>query len=198
MTNIGAKTIPVQGCTLHYLEAGGPGGRDVVLLHGMKFNAATWRDLGTLDRLAGAGYHAVALDMPGFGESPACDLAAGDVLAGAIGGLGLERPVLVGPSMGGRIALEFVLDHPGLAGGLVLVGAVGVEENRDRLAEIDLPTLIVWGGEDAISPIANSDILASAIGGSRKVVIDGAPHPCYLEKPDTWHTALIDFLDNLQ
>ncbi|HFQ90372.1 MAG TPA: alpha/beta hydrolase [Desulfobulbus sp.] len=198
MAGINSKTIPVQGCTVHYLEAGPAGGRDVVLLHGMKFKAATWQELGTLERLAAAGFHGVALDMPGFGESPACGLPDDEVLAGVITGLGLERPVLVGPSMGGRIALEFALDHPDVAGGLVLVGAVGVEENRDRLARIKLPTLIVWGGEDAVSPIANSDILATEIAGARKMVIDGAPHPCYLDKPDIWHTALVDFLSSLR
>ncbi len=197
MGNIVERTITVQGCTVHYLEVGAPGGRDVLLLHGMKFSAATWQELGTLDRLADAGWHAIALDMPGFGGSPPCDLGTGEVLAAVITGLGLQRPVLVGPSMGGRIVLEFVPDHPGLAGGMVLVGAVGVEENRDRLAEIRLPTLIVWGGEDAVSPVANSDILASEIAGARKMVIDGAPHPCYLESPDTWHAALLDFLATL-
>ncbi|MFP7753423.1 alpha/beta fold hydrolase [Thermodesulfobacteriota bacterium B35] len=198
MTEIRSKTIAAQGCTVHYLEAGEPDGRDVLLLHGLKFRAATWEELGTLERLAEAGCHAVALDMPGFGESPACGQDEDRVLAAVITGLGLDRPVLVGPSMGGRIALEFALDHPELVGGLVLVGAVGVEENRARLAEIRVPTLIVWGSEDAVSPLANSDILASEIAGARKMVIDGAPHPCYLDKPDIWHTALTDFLDSLR
>jgi abhydrolase domain-containing protein 14 len=99
--------------------------------------------------------------------------------------------------MGGRIALEFALNHPGILGGLVLVGAVGVEENRDRLADLSIPVLIIWGSEDQISPLANSDILLESINGAERVIIDGAPHPCYLDQPDTWHAAVLDFLGRL-
>ena len=72
--------------------------------------------------------------------------------------------------------------------------SVGVEENKERLAEIMLPTLIVWGGEDAISPISNGHLLDKSIDSSHMVIIDGAPHPCYLEQPDIWHWELTSFL----
>jgi abhydrolase domain-containing protein 14 len=169
----------------------------VLLLHGMKFNAATWQELGTLEKLAGAGFHPVAVDMPGFGESPVCDKDQDEILSAFISQGELNRPVMIGPSMGGRIALEFAVNHPGILGGLVLVGAVGVEENRERLAEIDIPVLIIWGGEDRISPLANSDILLESIKGAERLVIDGAPHPCYLDQPDRWHGAVLDFLNGL-
>jgi abhydrolase domain-containing protein 14 len=65
------KMIDVDGCRVHVWEANETGGRDVVLLPGMKFQAETWRQLGTLDFLAAAGFHGVAVDLPGFGKSPA-------------------------------------------------------------------------------------------------------------------------------
>ena len=197
MTNIISKTIDVASCRLHYLEAGQAAGKDVVLLHGMKFQAATWQELGTLDKLSAAGYHPLAVDMPGFGESPACDEEADKVLAEWITRSELDRPVLIGPSMGGRIALEFALNHPGILAGLILVGAVGVEENKERLSQLDLPVLIVWGGEDQISPLANSDTLLENISGAKRLIIEGAPHPCYLDQADRWHTAVLDFLASL-
>jgi abhydrolase domain-containing protein 14 len=197
MTEIISKNIDAVGCCLHCLEAGRPEDRTVLLLHGMKFNAATWQELGTLEKLAGAGFHPVAVDMPGFGESPVCDKDQDEILSAFISQGELNRPVMIGPSMGGRIALEFAVNHPGILGGLVLVGAVGVEENRERLAEIDIPVLIIWGGEDRISPLANSDILLESIKGAERLVIDGAPHPCYLDQPDRWHGAVLDFLNGL-
>ncbi len=197
MTEIISKNIDVACCCLNCLEAGNSVGQDVILLHGMKFQAATWQELGTLDKLAVAGYHPMALDMPGFGKSPACATDQDKVLAEYIAQGEMDRPVLIGPSMGGRIALEFALNHPGILGGLVLVGAVGVAENKDRLAQLDLPVLILWGGEDQISPPANADILLENVKGAKRLIIEGAPHPCYLDQPDVWHTAVLDFLAGL-
>ncbi len=197
MTDITSKKIDTASCTLHFLETGNPEGRDVILLHGMKFKAESWQELGTLEKLAAAGHHPLALDMPGFGGSPACEADQDTVVADFIRTLELEHPVLIGPSMGGRIALEFALNHPGMLGGLVLVGSVGIEENKDNLSQIKIPVFIVWGSEDQISPLANSDILLSSIKGAKRLVLEGAPHPCYFDQPDSWHTALIEFLDTV-
>jgi len=197
MSVIAEKNIEVGGCAIHLLAAGEPAGREVVLLHGLKFQAATWQQTGTLAALAGAGCRAVALDMPGFGGSPACETAQEQVLSGVIRAETAGRPLLLGPSMGGRTALEFAISHPDQVGALILVGAVGVEENRNRLASIKVPTLVIWGSEDQVSPLANSEILLTEIKGARRVVIEGAPHPCYLDQPDLFHRAVLDFLASL-
>ncbi len=196
MTASKSQTILIDTCKVHYLAAGNPADRTVLLLHGMKFQAATWEELGTMDRLAKAGFHAVAVDMPGFGKSPACALEQDRVLEKFINAIGLQSVIIAGPSMGGRIALEFTLNHAHLVDKLILIGAVGVAENQNRLGEITVPTLIVWGSEDQISPLENSDILHTAIANSTKIVIDGAPHPCYLDNPEKWHNAVIQFLDS--
>ncbi len=197
MADILTDYITVGSCALHLLVAGKQGARDIVLLHGLKFQAATWQELGTLNVLAANGCHAIALDMPGFGKSPTCDEEPAAVLGGVIDRKTAGKSVILGPSMGGRIALEFVIAHPQQVSALVLVGAVGVEENRKRLAEIKVPTLLIWGGEDQISPLDNSDILLAEIAGSARRVIKGASHPCYLDKPETFHAAVLDFLDSL-
>ena len=191
---ISEKQLTVDSTTIHYLEAGPDDGKAVLVLHGMKFQAETWRELGTIDLLADAGFNVIALDLPGFGKSAPSDMAPDSVLSLFIKETGLDRPVLIGPSMGGRVSLEFSLDHPEQVGGLVLVGAVGVPENQARLSEITVPCLVVWGSEDAISAPANADILIDGIKDSRKVVIDGAPHPCYLDQPGNWHDGLLLFL----
>lgn len=101
MGEIVEKKIDLDGCAVHFLDAGPAQGRAVIMLHGMKFQAETWRTLGTIETLAALGFHVVAVDLPGFGKSPAHEMAVDDVLAGLVRGLGLVAPVLVGPSMGG-------------------------------------------------------------------------------------------------
>ncbi len=197
MNDIVSKNIDTSSCTLHYLESGNPDDKSVILLHGMKFQATTWQELGTLDKFATAGYHPVAVDMPGFGQSAACEADQDTVLDEFITQMKFDRPALIGPSMGGRIALEFAINHPDTLSGLILVGAVGVEENKQRLSEITMPVLIIWGGEDKISPIDNSDILLNGIKDAKRLIIEGAPHPCYLDQPDNWHQAVLDFLDTI-
>ncbi len=63
-------TVELHGHPVHLHTAGPKTGRAVLLLHGGKFKAATWKMLGTLDVLADAGYRAVAIDLPGSGKSP--------------------------------------------------------------------------------------------------------------------------------
>lgn len=62
-------TVQVQGQSLFFREvrpAGGQAARfSVLLLHGIRFSSETWQNLGTLHRLAQAGYRAVAIDLPG-------------------------------------------------------------------------------------------------------------------------------------
>ncbi|MEA3547576.1 MAG: alpha/beta hydrolase [Thermodesulfobacteriota bacterium] len=195
--DIREKMITLGPCEVCCLQAGTKTGKHIVLLHGMKFNGDTWRKLGTLEQLAEAGYRVTALDLPGFGRTKSCDLQPDQVIEELILREKMSAPILVGPSMSGRISLEFAVNHPDLVGGLVLIGAVGVKENRKYLSRIKAPTLIVWGGEDAISPISNGYLLEKEINNSRFFVIDSAPHPCYLEHPDLWHRELLSFLEAL-
>lgn len=62
-------TTQVQGQSLFFREARPAGGQaarfSVLLLHGIRFSSETWQNLGTLHRLAQAGYRAVAIDLPG-------------------------------------------------------------------------------------------------------------------------------------
>jgi pimeloyl-ACP methyl ester carboxylesterase len=193
MTEIASRTTQLDSCRIHYLEAGSGDNPTVILLHGMKFQAATWQQVGTLEQLAREGFHAVAVDMPGFGKTPPCSLDNDEVLHHLIHENG-GSAALIGPSMGGRTALEFAIAHPSLVERLVLVGAVGVRENEKFLGAISIPTLLVWGRDDRVSPVENLNILADSLPDSRKVILEGAPHPCYLDSPDAWHRELLGFL----
>jgi pimeloyl-ACP methyl ester carboxylesterase len=101
----------------------------IVLVHGLSSNSLLWADAAA--ELAQLGYHVVALDLRGHGLSSKPDggydvqTVAGDVAA-LIQSLGLDRPVVVGQSWGGNIALELAHRHPdatrgvcGVDGGLI-------------------------------------------------------------------------------
>ena len=197
MTAIADTFIDLAGCSLHVLSCGPEDGLPVILLHGMKFQAETWRELGTLDTLGKAGLRVLALDMPGFGKSAASEVSPSEVLKRLYRQLGLHKAVLIGPSMGGRIALEFAIAQPELIAGLVLVGAVGVEENRADLSKIIAPTLIIWGEDDQVSPLANSDILLAELSRAERQIYPQAPHPCYLQQRERWHQSLTTFFQQL-
>ena len=194
MTDIKEQQLDCGGYPIHSLQAGPDSGHLVLLLHGKMFKAATWKETGTLAKLSEAGYRALALDMPGFGNTPAADIEPAEVLKAAINQASRSGAILLAPSMGGRIALEFTLANRELVNGLVLVGSVGVQENRKRLKEIALPCLAVWGEEDTVSPLANGNLLQQGIKNAELVVIPGAPHPCYLDHSDEWHRILLGFL----
>jgi pimeloyl-ACP methyl ester carboxylesterase len=113
------------GLALQYVERGDPSGTPVILLHGM---TDSWRSFELLLPLLPPSIRAVALTQRGHGDSdkPAAsyrptDLAA-DV-AGVMDVLGISAAVIVGHSMGSRVAVRFGLEYPARTLGLVLLGA---------------------------------------------------------------------------
>jgi pimeloyl-ACP methyl ester carboxylesterase len=86
-----------------------------------------------------ARHHAVfAPDLPGFGRSAKPRVTYGVPLfersvTGYLEKLDVASPVLVGTSMGGRVAIEVALRHPKLMQRLVLVNALGLGRPRLRL-----------------------------------------------------------------
>ena len=189
--------IELESGRLRSLTAGPAQGTTVLLLHGARFTSETWRELGTLERLADAGLRAVAVDLPGFGESPALPLEPSEVLAQVVPALGGGRVLLVSPSMSGIFSLPFVLDHPGSVLGYMPVAPAGLGTYQERLAEVSVPTRILWGGADTVLPLEQGEELARAIAGSQLSVFEGASHPCYLDLPERFHAELIAFARDL-
>ena len=78
------------------------------------------------------------------------------------------------------------------------VGALrGMAEREDqtaRLTQINVPTLIVVGKEDPITPVADSEKMHERIAGSQLVVIENASHVSNIEQPQQFNRALKDFL----
>jgi pimeloyl-ACP methyl ester carboxylesterase len=121
----------------------------VVFLHGVGGAAAAWHPQQA--SFAGAGFRPVALDLVGYGGRPAAselqfDALAADVEA-AIERRGLDRPVLVGHSLGGMVAQTALRRRPAGYAAAVLActspafGNPGGEFQKrfvaDRLAPLD-------------------------------------------------------------
>jgi pimeloyl-ACP methyl ester carboxylesterase len=69
-------------------------------------------------------------------------------------------------------------------------------DSTPLLASIHVPTLIVVGDEDAVTPPAAAEEMHRAIGGSELVRIAGAGHLSNLEQPESFNAALAAFLSH--
>lgn len=67
-------------------------------------------------------------------------------------------------------------------------------DSTPALAGIGVPTLVVVGEEDTLTPPAESRIIAAGIPGARLVTLPGAGHLANLEAPEGFNQALLDFL----
>lgn len=115
--------IEVSGARIHYLDKGS--GPPIVILHGLGGQIGNFT-YALLDRLTDE-FRVILMDRPGSGYSQRAQGATGRIteqaaiVAEFVRKLGLERPLLVGHSLGGAIALGVALDHPEAVKALALV-----------------------------------------------------------------------------
>jgi len=65
---------------------------------------------------------------------------------------------------------------------------------RERLPEIGVPTLIVWGEQDSIIPVKDANEFERLIPDSRKVVMTQTGHITMAERPAAFNDLMMDFL----
>lgn len=106
----------------------GPGVRDIILIPGLSSSPEVWQ--GTVDHL-GAGWRVHRVHIQGFAGAPVKGNAEGPVaapvaeeIARYITEQGLEKPVVVGHSMGGTIGLMLAARHPHAVGRLMVVDMI--------------------------------------------------------------------------
>ena len=193
------RRVQVEDTNVFYLEwEATPSAPVILLLHGARFSSDTWRGLGSLSVLGEAGYRVVAVDLPGFGRTKPTKTARESFLPPLLEALAIERAAVVSPSMSGVFSLPLVARHPERLTGYIPVAPAAIDRYESELSEVRVPSLVVWGENDAIIPVSEADRLVSAIDGSRKLVMKGASHPCYLDDPDAFHEAVLDFLSTLE
>jgi pimeloyl-ACP methyl ester carboxylesterase len=65
---------------------------------------------------------------------------------------------------------------------------------RDRLPDVKVPTLIVWGEKDSIIPVRDADEFERLIDDSRKIVMKDTGHIPMAERPQAFNDVLVEFL----
>ena len=252
------RALAVRGHRVQIFEGGA--GRPLLYLHG----AGTFGWMPVHDLLARR--RRVLLPVhPGFGASEGLEAieTMEDLVfrtLDVLDALALERPDVVGLSLGGWLAAELAVRHPGRVNRLVLVDAPGVRvpgvpmgdvfmlpppkarallfhdpasavatallpdapppermeavlrgreaaarllwnpahqyrKLTERLWRIQAPTLVVWGADDRLIPLAYGEAWARGIGGARLVTLDRCGHLPPLEQPERFAETALGFLD---
>ncbi|MBX6395408.1 MAG: alpha/beta fold hydrolase [Alicyclobacillaceae bacterium] len=122
--------VDLDGLRLSYEDRGT--GFPVILLHGWGGRAASFRPV--IDRFS-HGYRVLALDLPGFGETPPPGGTWGvgdyaEFLLRFMDQLSISKAHIVGHSFGGRIGIVFAARHPERVEKMVLVDAAGIRPRR--------------------------------------------------------------------
>ena len=119
------RTVDSKGVRLAVRDSGSEG-EPVVLVHGLGFGQRTWARV--VPRLSAGGLRVVTYDQRGHGASGTSDdyspSAFCEELAAVLGELGLEKPILVGHSLGATIALEYAAAHGDCAGVVCVDGGL--------------------------------------------------------------------------
>jgi len=132
-----------DGVRIHYEVEGPERGKPIVLVHGFASDyRLNWVGTRWQETLTGAGFKVIGIDCRGHGRSDkphaeadyGVGLMAGDVV-GMLDDLGIGEVACLGYSMGARIGLQIVLDHPRRVTRAVL-GGIGWAGAIDHAAEI--------------------------------------------------------------
>jgi len=129
------KSIIINNLLIQYHLFPSKGAKTAILLHGWRSEGSVWNAVA--QRLNKDHYSVYALDLPGFGGSPApktpftlSDYA--DVVLKFIEKMKLKNGILVGHSFGGRVAIQLTATKPTLVSKLILVDSAGFADTKKQ------------------------------------------------------------------
>jgi 3-oxoadipate enol-lactonase len=132
------------------------------------------------------------------------EATARDVLENGVGGLADSMPGRLlsarsrteRPKLAESVKRLIAEQRPeGVAGALRAMAAR--PDSRALLPKIAVPTLVICGSDDIVTPPEASRLMAREIPGARLVEIDGAGHLSNLEQKEAFNAAVVDFLATL-
>ena len=149
------KSIVIDGETWHYLEGGNAKGQTLVMVHGFGADKDNWTRMAPFIK---DGYHLVAMDLPGFGESarhkdwnyaPSQQVPR---LHKFLESIGVKQHHIVGNSMGGHIAIAYTAKYPNKVITLGLINNAGIKAPEKsemiKIMETGVNPLLVESVED--------------------------------------------------
>jgi len=221
--------------------------RQLVIIPGWSGTKQSWKKFA---EIAQNDFEVFCLEMPCFGDNPCPKDIWGvaeyaDYVAEKIANL--EKPIILGHSFGGQIAVNLVSRKKDVCGGLVLSGAAvlrpknnfkkvgfsllakigkiifslpvlnklenlakkglykladspdynkteGIkreifkkvvhQSQEEKLPNIQIPTMVVWGSRDSYIPLAEGKKIASVIPKASLKIIKGGKHGLHIQEPE--------------
>lgn len=153
------QTVTINGVKINYRRGGS--GAPMILMHGWGSENST---LALFERVGREQREVFNIDLPGFGKSEEPPVPWGieeytQMLEQFVKTLGIEKPVLLGHSFGGRIAILYASRNP--VESVILVDAAGIKPRRSivqkskncsyKIARTLLPKLLGKRGEDIVA-----------------------------------------------
>lgn len=202
-----SEIIKVNGVNLSVKEAGT--GSAMILLHGKGYSKEY---MDSLFNYYSDRFHVFSYDARGHGGSDKPESFTleddADDLAGLIEFYNLNKPVIIGFSMGSYITLTAAEKYPGLFSKIVLIGTRGrgdtypperISEAKDKndaaiiralinfdlmtdIDKVQIPALLITGAEDKTNPPVEGQKVADALSSSRFEVIPNAPHVAFMNE----------------
>ena len=124
--------LDYKGISVHYQLEGK--GTTVVLLHGFLENLSMWKDIK--ENLI-ARYRVLAIDLLGHGKTPCLGYVhsmkdQANLLEAILKKHRIRKPILIGHSMGGYVALAYVEKYPDNIKGLCLMNSTSLADDDER------------------------------------------------------------------
>ena len=195
----------INGVKLSVKEDGE--GSPMILIHGRGYSKEYMDSL--FDRFKGK-YHVFSYDTRGHGKSDKPESFTldddADDLAGLVGAYGLEKPVVIGFSMGSYITLKAAEKYPGMFSKIVLIGTRGRGDryadeditqmsandaailraligfdNMTDIKKANIPVLVITGENDKINPVPEGQKVADALPDADFHVIPNAEHVAFMK-----------------
>jgi pimeloyl-ACP methyl ester carboxylesterase len=197
-------TLELDGKRVNYVDLGSGDEPPIVFVHGLGGSWQNW--LENLPRAA-TERRALALDLPGFGQS---DMPDDDISIPGYGRcvdqfcerLGLGEVALVGNSMGGFIAAEVSIQRPERVARLMLVSAAGLSITNLRRRPVETWGRVVaavgtWGAAHVRAMIVRPRLRHAALGYVVRHPTRLAPDLCWEIMSATGRPGFMDALEAL-